>query len=141
MPGSFRIEKLLSRRVSRIVIVILSLLVLALSLTPRPERVLGALSAYDKIGHFMAYVALGFFALRAVDRRGPLPFFLTIAGCTLFGGIIEIIQPFVGRTMELADFLVDLAGSVAGAALVVLLTWNARRGEGNKPQRSTAAKD
>ncbi len=74
MAGSIRIEKLLSRRVSRILIVVLSLLVLALSLTPRPEPVLGTLSAYDKLGHFIAYVALGFFAMRAVDRRGPLPF-------------------------------------------------------------------
>lgn len=135
MAGSVRIEKLLSRRVSRILIVILSLLVLALSLTPQPEQVLGALSAYDKLGHFIAYIAIGFFAMRAVDRRGPLPFVLTIAGCTIFGGIIEIVQPLVGRRMELADFLVDLAGSMVGAALAALILRNARDREGSKPRR------
>jgi VanZ family protein len=127
MTGSVLFEKLLSRRVSRILIIILGLLVLALSLTPRPESILGALSVYDKLGHFIAYVALGFFAMRAVDRRGPLPFAVTIASCIFFGGIIEIVQPFVGRKMELADFLVDFAGSLAGAAMAALLSRNARR--------------
>jgi VanZ family protein len=129
MAGSVRIEKLLSRRASRILIVVLSLAVLSLSLIPRPETVLGKLSAYDKLGHFIAYVALGFFAMRAVDRRGPIPFVLTITGCTLFGGIIEIVQPLVGRRMELADFLVDLAGSMVGATLAALLAWSARSKE------------
>jgi hypothetical protein len=77
MPGSVRIEKLLSRRVSRILIVVLSLLVIALSLTPRPEQVLGRLSAYDKLGHFAAYVALvvaGCAALRGKkDGIGGFP--------------------------------------------------------------------
>jgi len=121
MTGSVLLEKLLSRRMARILIGILGLLVLALSLTPRPESVMGALSAYDKVGHFIAYIALGFFAMRAVDRRGPLHFSLTIACCTLFGGIIEIIQPLVGRQRELVDFLVDLAGAAIGAAIAALL--------------------
>jgi VanZ family protein len=135
MAGSVRIEKLLSRRASRILIVVLSLAVLSLSLIPRPETVLGSLSAYDKLGHFIAYVALGFFAMRAVDRRGLLPFALVIAGCTMFGGIIEIVQPLVGRRMELADFLVDLAGSMVGAALAILLMRKGQGIEGDKPRR------
>lgn len=135
MSGSIWIEKLLSRRVSRILFFVLVVLVLALSLIPRPESVLGTLSAYDKIGHFIAYVVLGFFAMRAVDRRGPLPFILTIAGCALFGGGIEIVQPFVGRQMELGDFLVDLAGALIGATLTVRLIRNGQGEEGIKRRR------
>jgi hypothetical protein len=135
VTGSVLIEKVISRRMSRIFIVILGLLVLALSLIPRPESILGALSAYDKLGHFVAYVALGFFATRAVDRMGPVPFVLTITGCTMFGGIIEIVQPLVGRRMELADFLVDLAGSIAGATLTARLMRNARGRKEGMPRR------
>ena len=135
MAGSTRIDKLLSRRASRILFVALAVLVLALSLIPRPESVLGSLSAYDKLGHFIAYVALGFFAMRAVDRRGPLPFALTIAGCAVLGGVIEIVQPFVGRQMELADFLVDLAGTAIGAAAAALLARRPRDEEKKGPLR------
>jgi VanZ family protein len=121
MPGSIRIDKILSRRVSRILMVILALLVLAFSLTPRPALLLGRLSVYDKLGHFIAYAALGFFAMCAVDRRGPLSFAVTIAGCTIFGGLIEIVQPFVGRKRDLGDFLINLAGAAIGASIAALL--------------------
>jgi VanZ family protein len=135
MAGSIVIEKLLSRQVSRILIVLLSLLVFILSLIPKPALVLGTFSAYDKIGHGIAYIVLGFFAMIAVDCRGPLPFVLVVTGCTIFGGIIEIVQPLVGRRMELADFLVDLAGSVIGAALAVLLMRHAGSRKGNRSLR------
>jgi VanZ family protein len=122
MPGSFRIDKVLSPRSSRILMVTLALLVLALSLTPRPAAFLGALNVYDKLWHFIAYAALGFFAMRAVDRRGLLSFVVTIAGCTAFGGLIEIIQPLVGRKRDLGDFLINLAGAAIGAAIAALLS-------------------
>jgi VanZ family protein len=134
MAGSVFIGKLLSRQASRILLVVLSLLVLVLSLIPTPELVLGAFSAYDKIGHLIAYVVLGFIAGRAVDRRGPLPFMIVTAGCAIFGGIIEIVQPLVGRRMELADFLIDLAGSMAGAAITALISRNARGGKETSPR-------
>jgi VanZ family protein len=129
MPGSIRIEKIVSRRLSRILMVILALLVLAFSLTPRPASFLGALSAYDKLGHFIAYAALGFFAVCAVDRRGLLSFAVTVAGCTAFGGLIEIVQPFVGRKRDLGDFLINLAGAAIGASIAALLSRHGRSRE------------
>lgn len=132
MTGSVLLKKLSSRRVSRILIVVMALLVLSLSLIPRPERVLGKLSAYDKLGHFIAYIVLGFFAMRAVDRRGVLPFALVVAGCAAFGGLLEVVQPLVGRSRELADFAVDVAGSAGGAALALLLLRLVRTQEGGR---------
>lgn len=101
-----------------------------LSLIPRPETILGTLRLNDKIGHFIAYLAMGFFAMRALDRASVLPFALAVAGCAGFGGILELVQPLVGRSRELVDFIVDLAGSILGAALAVLLIRYARGRKG-----------
>lgn len=121
MSGSTFAGKLLSRRTSRMLLTLVALLVLALSMIPRPEMVLGRFNAYDKLGHFLAYVALGFFAMRAISRRGPLPYLAVGAACALFGGIIELVQPLVGRNRELVDFLVDLAGAIVGAVLAAIV--------------------
>ena len=110
-----------SRQASIVFLVIVLLAVLGLSLNPRPEAVLGRLSLYDKAGHFAAYVVLSFFAMRSIGRRGFLPLVLAIAGCTSLGGLIEIIQPLVGRTMELGDFLVDFGGSALGAMIGIAI--------------------
>jgi VanZ family protein len=115
-----------SHQASVVFLVIVLLVVLGLSLTPHPESVLGKLSLYDKAGHFAAYIVLSFFAVRSIGCRGALPFVLAITACTALGGLIEVIQPFVERRMELGDFLVDPAGSVTGATLSFLMI---RRGD------------
>lgn len=132
MAAPARIDSLFSPRTSRICVAVLAILVLALSFMPRPERVLGRLAASDKIGHFVAYAVLGFFALRAIARRGPLSFAVAVAACTLFGGIIEIVQPVAGRRMELADLILDGAGATVGAILAVLLARSARSRNGRE---------
>lgn len=120
MAGSTRRDRLLSPRRGRILTVVLALLVLALSLIPKSEQVPDTFGGFDKLGHFIAYAVLAFFAMRAVDRCGLIPFVVVVVACTIFGGIIEIVQPIVGRTMELADFLVDLAGAAGGAVLAAI---------------------
>jgi VanZ family protein len=122
MAGSTILSRILSPRTSRALLVLLSLVVLGLSLIPKPEELLGGFSVYDKIGHFVAYLVLGFFALRAVGRRGPLALLVVVACCALFGGAIEVVQPLVGRSRELADFLVDIAGSTLGAVTARLVS-------------------
>jgi len=121
MAGSTWIDKLISPRTSRILVAVLALLVIALSLIPKNEQMPNTFSGFDKLGHFIAYAVLAFFAMRAVDRKGLFPFVVIVVACTFLGGIIEIVQPFVGRKMELADFLVDLAGAMAGAILAAML--------------------
>lgn len=110
-----------SRRASVVFLVIVLLIVIGLSLNPRPEAVLGPLSVYDKAGHFAAYVVLAFFAFRASDRRGVLALAAVVFACAALGGAIEIIQPSVGRHRDILDFLVDLGGAMTGAGLSFLL--------------------
>jgi VanZ family protein len=110
-----------SRQASIVLLVVLLLVTIGLSLNPRPEEVLGPLSVYDKAGHFAAYVAVAFFAVRATGPRGPAFLILAIAACALFGGAIELIQPTFGRHKDFFDFLVDLGGSAAGGVISFLV--------------------
>ena len=45
----------------------------------------------------------------------------------VFGGVIELIQPFFGRSSELADFWADAAGVGAGTVLGLSLRALAKR--------------
>ena len=120
MSGAPELQKskwICSQQASVVFLAVVLLVVLGLSLNPRPEAVLGRLSLYDKAEHFAAYLVLGFLAFRVINRRAVFPVALAIASCAALGGLIEIIQPLVGRNRELADFLVDLAGAAIGVAL------------------------
>jgi VanZ family protein len=116
LPERRKSRWICSRQASIVFLIVVLLAVLGLSLYPRPEALLGRLSVYDKVGHLAAYLALGFLAVRAVDRPGAFALVLTVAFCSALGGLIEIIQPLVGRRRELGDFLVDLGGAAIGAA-------------------------
>jgi VanZ family protein len=90
-------------------------LVLALSLVPRPVPVPGRFPWADKVAHAVAYIGLAFFAVCAVDRRGALPFTLVLAACLVFGGAIEALQPLVGRSRDIGDLIADAAGAAIGS--------------------------
>jgi VanZ family protein len=117
-----------SRQASVFSLVIVLLGVLGLSLNPRPEAVLGSLSRYDKAEHFAAYVVLSFFVMRSIDRRNAIHLLLAIAACGALGGLIEVIQPFVGRRKELLDFLMDLGGAAVGALVAFFIILMGRAG-------------
>jgi VanZ family protein len=138
-PGRASPRWICSRQASVIFLAVVLLAVLGLSLNPHPESVLGRLSLYDKADHFVAYIVLGFFTRRAISRRGIFPVVLAISSCAALGGLIEIIQPLVGRNRELADFLVDLGGSAVGAAIAAavaaVLSRRARGRETTGPAR------
>jgi len=120
-----------SRSASRVALIFVLLAVIALSLYPRPESLLGPLSVYDKVEHFAAYAVLAFFALRVFPRENLPLLVLSALSCAAIGGVIELVQPLVGRHKDVYDFLVDLGGSVTGAALSFVLL---RRGY-NGPHR------
>jgi len=116
-PERASLKWICSQQASIVFLAVVLLVVFGLSLNTRPEAVLGRLSLYDKAEHFAAYLVLGFLAFRVINRRGVFPVALAIASCAALGGLVEIIQPLVGRNRELADFLVDLAGAAIGVAL------------------------
>jgi len=94
-----------------------------LSLIPQPPKVPIDIDCIDKIEHGIAYLALGFLGSLFFERLGQPR--LRAAAISLIVGLIlgvaiELIQPLVGRSRELADALVDLAGLLAGSALYLL---------------------
>jgi hypothetical protein len=78
----------------------------------------------DKLHHVLGFAALSF----------PLPFarpklaLPIVLGVATYGGMIELIQPYVGRQAEWGDFLADVAGAIMGASLGALCgRWFSRK--------------
>ena len=67
----------------------------------------------DKIIHVVAFAAL-VFPLALTKRIGLFPLFML---ASLFGGIIEIIQPSFGRNADIIDWLADSVGVICGMAV------------------------
>lgn len=74
----------------------------------------------DKVEHAASYVVLGACAFLVLRRRSAAGFLLVLGACSAYGGVIEMVQPLVGRTRDVLDFAADVAGSAAGAALALL---------------------
>ena len=70
----------------------------------------------DKIAHLIAFAALAF-PLSRTGRFGLLPVFL---GASLFGGVIELIQPTFNRSADINDWIADIMGIVLGIACGLL---------------------
>ena len=70
----------------------------------------------DKIVHLIAFAALAF-PLARTGRFGLIPVFV---GASVFGGMIEVIQPSVGRSANMQDWIADIAGVGFGIVLALL---------------------
>lgn len=88
-------------------------------------RGLGGFYINDKVGHFLAYAALGFSVCAAAARvRGRVRYFYAaLAGIcigTLYGVGLEFAQALFtrgARDCNIFDMLADLLGSAAGAGV------------------------
>jgi VanZ family protein len=69
----------------------------------------------DKLHHVLGFAALAF-PLPFTRQKLALP---VVLGVAAYGGVIELIQPHVGREAEWGDFLADVAGAAIGATLGV----------------------
>ena len=78
----------------------------------------------DKFGHFGAFVVLGLLLNRGLTLCTQLPTVwcsvVTFTSGVCFGGLIEIVQPLVGRTCDIADLVSDALGVVLGIMLWVV---------------------
>jgi VanZ family protein len=86
----------------------------ALSLAPL--ETLPSAPGSDKLHHFISYAALCFPLL--VKDMGLARIVLPVA--IAYGGLIELIQPYVNRYGEWLDFGANAAGCFIGAGLALL---------------------
>ena len=70
----------------------------------------------DKLVHLIAFAALAL-PLTRTGRIGLVPVFV---GASIFGGLIEIIQPSFGRSADMQDWVADIAGVALGIVLALL---------------------
>jgi len=98
---------------------VLAVLIGFLTLTPIQNP---GVPGTDKNHHLIAFAALALPLSFSRPRLAPW----VILAAAAYGGAIEIIQPFVGRSGELLDFVSDAAGAVIGGAVGVAL-WRLRR--------------
>jgi VanZ family protein len=69
---------------------------------------------WDKLLHFTAYFGLAGMATVALGRLRPAVW--AGVALALFGGLLEIVQAFVGRDAEWGDELANVIGVCAGVA-------------------------
>lgn len=88
-------------------------------LTLIPSNAAPEVPGGDKVHHVLAFMALTLpsaaFYPKALAR--------VVLAAALYAGLIEVIQPFVGRSGEKADFTADLLGISIGAVAGLLLHW------------------
>lgn len=107
-------------RPARIAILLCSAAILWGTLTPLPElpNEIGS----DKLHHFIAFFILAGLTRLALTGVTPLKALaISLAYAAALGGGIELIQPFVNRHGDWADFHADLFGALIGALCGQLL--------------------
>lgn len=93
----------------------LALVVAIATLTPS-DRMPSAPGS-DKLHHFLAFGALAF----PMAFARPRAFLWIVLGVSAYGGVIEIIQPHVGRHGDVWDALANATGALLGATVGLVL--------------------
>lgn len=98
----------------------LAICIAALTLIPLgvPTDVPGT----DKTHHLLAFAVLTF----PCAALYPKALLRVVLAAALYGVVIEVIQPYVGRQGETADVIADLLGVGIGATLGLLLNFACR---------------
>ena len=113
----------MSGRVVRISLLVgLSVGILVLSLLPESIFSVKALMGLDKAQHWLAYCGLGVLVMLTIstaNRPLILYFALSVFSCTMYGGLIEVLQRFTGRTPDVTDFFTNFVGAVCGGIIAV----------------------
>jgi VanZ family protein len=93
----------------------LALVVAVATLTPSDH--MPAAPGSDKLHHFLAFGALAF----PMAFARPAAFLWIVMAVSAYGGLIELIQPFIGRHSDLRDAAANALGALAGGASGALL--------------------
>jgi len=90
--------------------ILLGIVIAVLTLAPVSSR---DVPGSDKLHHVLGFAALAF-PLPFARPRLAIP---VVLGVIAYGGMIELIQPYFGRSAEWGDFLADILGAALGGVL------------------------
>ena len=96
---------------------------LAATSIPNPP-VPPALASFDKVAHFAMYALLAALVVWGWSDRRAMAIIVpaTLLAIAAYGALDEWHQQFIpGRSMDLNDWLADVAGALVGAAAAALL--------------------
>ena len=132
----------MSARIIRIVLLlVLAAGIMILSLLPEVPVDVRFFMGLDKVQHWIAYAGLGFLVLLTISSsKSVLVFYYAIAvfSCTMYGGLIEVLQGFTGRNPDVADFFVNLFGAASGSVFAVGFIQISRDRSRKKNRRSSS---
>ena len=86
-------------------------------LTMMPAPALPQVAGSDKLHHMLAFMALALPTAVLRPRWSPLVALIL----AIYGGLIELVQPYVDRSRDFADWQADLIGIALGTGLGLLL--------------------
>ena len=75
-----------------------------------PIEASGGLRGGDKVVHFLAFAILAF----PIACTGHLRMIILFFACSIYGGVIELLQPSFGRGAEVLDWIADMLGVAFG---------------------------
>jgi VanZ family protein len=93
----------------------LALVVAVATLTPSDH--MPTAPGSDKLHHFLAFGAVAF----PMAFARPAAFLWIVMAVSAYGGIIELIQPFMGRHGDVRDAITNALGALTGGASGALL--------------------
>ncbi len=116
MPRSQATLPLDSRRRTAAIFLTIGLSITIAALTLIPLNVPKSVPGTDKLHHLLAFAALTL----PCAALYPKALLKVVLAAAIYGAAIEVIQPYFGRSGELADFIADLLGIGLGATLGLL---------------------
>ena len=116
----FRLSETRRKRVAYALTVCVAAAILVLALVPLPAA--PSVPGSDKTHHFIAFAAL----VCPVALIYPRALWWALPLAVSEAGLIEIVQPYVNRMREWADFTAGVKGALAGAAAGLALHYAAR---------------
>ncbi len=102
-------------------------IVVGLSLAPFGDVGLGRIPHADKLVHFTMYFVLAALVNHAAKWPCLTCGLSVTAGCGALGGMIELLQQYVGRGPSVWDAVVNVAAAAVGSW--VYIHWRLRKAE------------
>jgi VanZ family protein len=116
------LRSVIGRKLRYTLTITVAVVILVLSLIPKPPDITSELRFGDKLAHFAAYFVLSLLiALAMAGKRKLTAWTVAVLASFCYGAVIEVLQHFTPRQMEALDLAFNLAGSLAGATAALMI--------------------